>query len=133
MWKDQAEGHTYQQAPPGYVYVFQGSSELPCLAGSPALGIPDTGNVHTEDLEPSYRKSQTSRDDRLSLNIQASKQESFLQLNPVKLPEMYVWTGTGWRGASGQSEKQAEGHSEVIRGALETWGKERASCTYVSW
>lgn len=78
----------------------QASSELPCLTKSPlsALGIPDTGRAHGEDLEPSYRKPQTSRDDRPSLNIQASKQESFPQLNPVKFPEMDVWSGIGWGG-----------------------------------
>lgn len=79
--------------------MFPSKLWAPFLAENPALGIPDTGRVHEEDLEPSHRKSQTTRDDRPSLNIQASKQERFPQLNPVKLPEMDVWAGTGWRGA----------------------------------
>lgn len=30
-------------------------------------------------------------------------------------------------------EKQAEGHSEVSKDALETWGRERTSCSYAPW
>ena len=78
----------------GMFMCSQASSELPHLAESLCLG-----RVHGEDLEPPYRKPQTYRDGKPSLNIQASKQRSFPKLNPVKLPEMDVWSGIGWRGA----------------------------------
>lgn len=105
--------------------MFPSKLWAPFLTENPALGIPDTGRVHEEDLEPSHRKSQTTRDDRPSLNIQASKQERFPQLNPVKLPEMDVW-GRDWveRCVGTAFEKQTEVHSETNKDAMETWGKE---------
>lgn len=66
--------------------------------------------------EPSCRRPQTFRDDRPSLCIQASKQESFPQLNPIELPKLGIWAGK-------VHEQQAAGHSEVSKDWRLGWRK----------